>query len=369
MNIPFFNYPDLFNKNESKLLEILKDVGSRGAFIMQRDLEEFEEKIAQYTGSKYAVGVANATDGLQIGLMAGGLKEGGEVIISSHTMIATASAIHYAGGIPIPVEAGKDLMIDLESLEQAINEKTVAIMPTQLNGRTCDMDKLEELANQYSLDIYEDAAQALGSKFKSKSAGTFGVASAISLYPAKLLGCLGDGGIVLTNSSDVYEKMILLRDHGRDPNSGEVVSWGLNTRLDNLQAAFLNFFMTKYDEVIERRRYIASLYNEGLSAIEQLTLPPAPNEGNHYDVFQNYEIQALHRNDLKLFLADKGIGSLVQWSGKAIHQFNRLNFSQKLPKTDKIFSEILMIPLNMSISDKEVNHVIEAIKDFYKGEI
>ena len=208
---------------------------------MQQDLEEFENNLVNYTGSKYAVGVANATDGLQIGLMAGGLKEGGEVIISSHTMIATASAIHFAGGVPVPVDCGKDLMIDLTSAAKEINDKTVAIMPTQLNGRTCNMDEIKEFANKYNLAIYEDA-QALGSKFKNKQAGTFGISSAISLYPAKILGCLGDGGAILTDDKDVYEKIMLLRDHRRDPDTGEVVSWGFNSRLDNLQAAFLNYF-------------------------------------------------------------------------------------------------------------------------------
>ena len=367
MKIPFFNYPDLYLKNKDKLIDIFSDVGSRGAFIMQKDLEEFEHNIAEYTGSKYALGVANATDGLQIALMAGGLKEGSEVIISSHTMIATASAIHYAGAKPVPVEAGSDLMIDPSSLEEAINDNTSAIMPTQLNGRTCDMDCIMSIADKYSLDVYEDAAQALGSKFKNKAAGTFGIASAISLYPAKLLGCLGDGGIVLTNEEEVYKKLSLLRDHGRDPDSGEVSSWGFNTRLDNMQAAFLNFFMSDYDDIVKRRRQIASLYNEGLSSIEQITLPTPPNDGDHFDVFQNYEIQAHRRDDLKSYMSEKGIGSLVQWSGKAVHQFDQLKFSVQLPKTDELFLKILMIPLNMSITDEEVEYVIETIKEFYKG--
>ena len=144
--VPFFNYPELFNRHEASLIEVFKDVGKRGAFIMQKDLEEFEQSLADYTGSKFAVGVANATDGLQMGMMAGGLKNGGEVIISSHTMIATASAIHFAGGIPVPVESSKDLMIDSASIEKAINKNTVAIMPTHLNGRTCNMDEIYNLA-------------------------------------------------------------------------------------------------------------------------------------------------------------------------------------------------------------------------------
>ena len=291
--------------------------------------------------------------------------KGGEVIISSHTMIATASAIHYAGGIPIPVEAGKDLMIDLESLEQAINEKTVAIMPTQLNGRTCDMDKLEELANQYSLDIYEDAAQALGAKFKGQYAGTFGKAACISFYPAKILGCLGDGGLVLTSDRDIYDKLLLLRDHGR-ANDGDIPLWGFNTRLDNLQAAFLNFQFDNYDQVIKRRREIAAQYQEFLKDVDQIQLPPEPDANSDYfDVYQNYEIEAKRSEDLITYLLKHGINTLRQWGGKAVHEYSDLGFKQSLPFTENLMRLSLMLPLNMFISDDEVNYVCEVIKDFY----
>ena len=364
-NIPFFNYPKLYLDNKSELDNIFQDVSSRGAFIMQKDLIEFEERLADYTGAKHALGVANATDGLQIGLMSKPMKEKGEIIISSHTMMATASSIHYAGYKPVPVDAGNDLMIDYDSIINNINDNTVAIMPTQLNGRTCDMDRILEIACKYNLEIFEDAAQALGSKFKDKCAGTFGVASAISFYPAKVLGCLGDGGGVLTNDTDVYEQMLLLRDHGRDMGTGEVLSWGFNTRLDNLQAAFLNYFMKSYDSVVTRRRDIAEKYNHGLKDIEELVLPEAPGNGNHFDIFQNYEIQAQNRDDLKSYLADNGVGSLVQWNGVAIHQLKRLGFNQNLTKTDKLFKEILMIPMNMFIDDQDVSYVIDKIKDFY----
>ena len=363
--IPFFDYPQLFNSYEQDLTNIFKDVGKRGAFIMQKDLEEFETNLSDYTGAKHAIGVANATDGLQICLMAGMLSNQGEVLISSHTMIATASAIHYAGGTPVPVECGKNLMIDINSAEEALTDKTVAIMPTQLNGRTCDMDEIMNFASKNNLSIYEDAAQALGSKFKNKHAGTFGVASAISLYPAKILGCLGDGGAILTNDSDIYERIVLLRDHGRDSKSGEVISWGFNSRLDNIQAAFLNYFFSKYDEVILKRRHFAQLYHEGLKEIEEIYLPEPPNNGDHFDVFQNYEIQAKNRDNLREFLLKNGIGTLIQWGGKAIHQFKGIGIEKNLPVTDQIFSEILMLPLNLFISENDVKYIIDKIKNFY----
>ena len=183
------------------------------------DLEEFEARIAEYTGAAHAIGVANATDGLQLALLAGGLAPGDEVIICSHTMIATASAVHFAGGVPVPVETGSDHLIDVESVEAAITERTRAIMPTQLNGRTANMDRLTDIADRHDLDIYEDAAQALGSKYKGRSAGTFGVASSISFYPAKTLGCFGDGGVVLTNDDDAWTRCCCSGTTGRVPTA------------------------------------------------------------------------------------------------------------------------------------------------------
>jgi dTDP-4-amino-4,6-dideoxygalactose transaminase len=364
--VPFFDYPHLFISHEDSFLSIIRDVGHRGAFIMQKDLADFEKNLADYTGANYAVGVGNATDALQIGLMAGGIGPGDEVVFCSHTMIATAAAIHFAGAMPVPVEAGSDHLIDPESLEKAITPKTRAIVPTQLNGRTADMDAICAIAEKHGLDIYEDAAQALGSKFKGKCAGTFGKASCISFYPAKVLGCLGDGGAVLTNDEEIYRKILSLRDHGRD-ESGEIVMWGLNSRLDNIQAALLDYQLEYYPKVVERRRSIAWLYKTRLKDLEQLVLPPGPdNDPDHFDVYQNYEIEAERRDDLRRYLEEKGVGTLIQWGGKAVHQFRKLGFIQSLPFTERLFERMLMLPMNMSLSDDDVHYVCDCIIDFYR---
>lgn len=333
---------------------------------MQKDLAEFERNLAAYVGAKYAVGVANATDGLQMAFMAGGLQAGDEVIFCSHTMVATAAAIHFAGGVPVPVEAGSDHLIDAGAIEAAITSRTRAICPTQLNGRTCDMDAVRRISEKHDLMLFEDAAQALGSKFRDRCAGTFGVASCISFYPAKILGCLGDGGAVLTNDDEVYRKLLLLRDHGRN-HEGDVVMWGFNSRLDNLEAAYLDFQFKDYLHVIERRRSIASLYQQRLGNLNQMVLPPAPaSESDHFDVFQNYEIEAENRDALKLFLKERGIGTLIQWGGKPVHQFVKLGFKHALPFTDRLFTRILMLPLNMSLTDDDVHYVSDQIAEFYK---
>ena len=364
MKIPFFRYPEFFKAKEKEFLDVTLDVGRRGAFVMQRDLKEFEDTIADYTGTKYAVGVANATDGLQMGMMAGGVKEKDEVIFCSHTMVATASAIHFSGAIPVPVEAGSDHLIDSDSIENAITPKTKAICPTQLNGRTADMDKILSIAEKHGLQIYEDAAQALGSKWRGKFAGSFGIASCISFYPAKILGCLGDGGIILTNDDDVYKKLLLMRDHGRSGN--DVLMWGFNSRLDNLHAAYLSFQFKSYQTVIDRRRDMALRYHNNLKANSELVLPPSPvSNSDHFDVFQNYEIEAERRDELRDYLQDNGIGTLIQWGGKAVHQFRKLGFLQSLPFTEGLFERMLMLPMNMSVTDDEIDYICEKIDSFY----
>jgi dTDP-4-amino-4,6-dideoxygalactose transaminase len=365
MEIPFFNYQSLFKEHEKKLIEIFSDIGRRGAYIMQDDLSNFESKIEQYTGIKHAIGVANATDAMQLLLKAGGIGAGDEVIFCSHTMVATASAIAFTGATPIPVEAGVDHLIDPDSIIKAISSRTKAIIPTQLNGRVANMDKILDIAQDYGLQIYEDSAQALGAKYKDQCAGSFGLGGCISFYPAKTLGCFGDGGIVLTNDDDIYNAVKLMRDHGRGED-GNVSIWGFNSRLDNLQAAILNFFFQDYDKTVNRRRGIADLYHEELKDINELNLPPATNSNNnHFDIYQNYEIEAERRDKLKSFLSDNGIGTLIQWGGKAVHEFKDLGFTQSLPITEKIMRDSLMLPLNMTVNDVEIKYICKCVRSFY----
>ena len=303
---------------------------------------------------------------MEIFLEAIKLKKGDEVIISSHTMLATASAIKVAGGTPIPVDIGYDNLIDIESIKEAINPNTVGIMPTQLNGRICDMDEILKIANKNSLFVVEDAAQALGARYKGKHAGTFGLASCISFFPAKVLGCFGDAGGILVNDKNLYHQIYQIHDHGRDLD-GEVKRWGRNSRLDNLQAAILNYKLKFYDQVIERRRYIAQKYQDLLGSIEELKLPPPPcNSSNNFDVYQNFELTAKNRDELKEYLNKKGIGTLVQWGGKAINHFDKLGFQQKLPNTDKFFKSCIMLPMNIFIDDNDIQYICDSVISFYR---
>jgi dTDP-4-amino-4,6-dideoxygalactose transaminase len=259
-------------------------------------------------------------------------------------------------------------MVDPKSVEAAVTSRTRAIMPVQLNGRTCDMTALQAIADKHDLLIIEDAAQAIGSKFKGQNAGTFGIAAEISLYPAKILGCFGDGGVLLTNDAEMARKMSLLRDHGRD-ETGLVVTWGLNSRLDNLQAAVLNVKLAQLDSEIERRREIARLYRDGLQELEDIVLPPGPDDDpDHFDVYQNYEIESGRRDELRAYLEKEGVRTIIQWAGKPVHQFEGLGFKDvHLPCTDLLFTRCFLLPMNTSLTDDEVAYICERIRKFYAG--
>jgi dTDP-4-amino-4,6-dideoxygalactose transaminase len=366
-DIPFYPYPQSFLAEEEELVGIFRDVGRRGAFVMQEDLRRFEVNLASFLGAWRAVGVANATDGLLIALLAAGVKRGSEVIFSSHTMVATAAAIHFAGAVPVPVECGADHLIDAEAAEAAITSRTSAIIPTHLNGRTGDMETLLDVASRHGLLLVEDAAQALGSRFRGQCAGTFGASAAVSFFPAKVLGCLGDGGAVIANEERAADRAAALHDHGRDAR-GNVAGWGFNSRLDNLQAAILDYRLRKYDDVIARRRELARGYHAALEGVSEVVRPPAPDfDANHFDVYQNYEIAAEQRDGLREFLAARGIGTLLPWGGKAVHQWEALGLRTRLPATERLFERVLLLPMHPWLADDDVQTVATGVREFYGG--
>lgn len=366
-SVPFFPYPLGFLQEEEDLVGIFRDVGRRGAFIEQKDLRRFEENLAAYLQVRSVIGVANATDGLLIALRAAGVAPGTEVIFSSHTMVATAAAIHFAGAIPVPVECGADHLMDPKAAAAAITPRTSTLLPTQLNGRTADMEALARVASQHGLLIVEDAAQALGARFKGQCAGTFGAAAAVSFYPAKVLGCLGDGGAVIANDDGVGKRARELHDHGRDIQ-GNVTGWGYNSRLDNLQAAILDYRLLKHDAVIARRRALAGLYDAALEEVAEVVRPPGPESNAvHFDVYQNYEIEAVERDRLREFLAARGVGTLLPWGGKAVHQWEALGLKTPLRATERIFERVLLLPMHAWLTEDDVARVTATVREFYRG--
>jgi len=364
--IPFFDYPALFAEIEKEVMTAVRDVFARGAYIMQSDLADFEAGLAKYLGVKHVIGVADGTMGLLLPLLTCKLQPGDEVIVSSHTFVASAAAIHHAGGTPVLADCGRDHIIDPASIEALITKRTRGIMPVQLNGRTANMDRITDIAKRHGLFIVEDSCQALGSKFKGRFAGTFGIAGSISFYPSKTLGAFGDAGAIVTDDDEVAEQVKILRDHGRG-HDGLVGQFGFNSRLDNVQAAILNIKLKRYDEYIATRRRLASIYQERLGKIGALVLPPAPDaDKDHFDIFQNYEIEAERRDDLRKHLEQGGVKTIVQWGGHTIHQFPALGLRSDCAYTEAMTRKFLLLPMNTSLADDDIHYICDLIAGFYR---
>lgn len=370
INVPFFDWSQLYSERRNEFLQILDETAARGAFILQKDVAEFETSLAKFIGVKHVVALADGTNAMLLGLRASGLKSGDEVILPSHGFVAAAQAIHFAGGVPIPVEINEhDWLIDPASVEAAITPNTRAIMAVHVNGRVCDMDKLCAIAAKHNIIIIEDAAQAVAARYNGDAAASFGDWGTFSFYPSKTLGCFGDAGALATNNDNIADIVRRMRNHGA--NSDKTIPldceiWGSNCRMDNLHAAILNYKLGYYQQVLDRRRTIAARYDEALRGIEALRLPPPPQADSiHYDIYQNYEIRSRsNRDGLRAYLAERGVGTIIQWGGFGMHQLSGLGFVQSLPRTDAFFNESLLLPMNHLLSDDQVDHVINSVRDF-----
>lgn len=369
--VKFFDYPLQFKINEKKYMEIINNTLSRGAFILCEDLMRFEEKLARFVGTKYAVGVSNCTDAILLALSAAGVGPGDEVISVSHTFVATIEVIKILGAKPVLIDITDDHNMNVDLLESAITSKTKAIVPVHLNGHICNgMDKLMNIADKHGIPVIEDAAQSIGGSYRGKGAGAFGLAGCFSFYPAKLLGTFGDAGAVTTDDAEFANKIKLLRNHGKGDGT-EIKQWGLNCRMDNLHAAILNYKLTLLSGWLERRRKIAWIYNNELSGMEEIFLPPPPKkEGDHYDVFQNYEIEANNRDELIKHLNKYGIQVMLPWGGKGVHQFKLLGLDVfRLPRTEEFFLKGVMLPIYPELEDNKIRYIAKAIKSFYAEKI
>jgi dTDP-4-amino-4,6-dideoxygalactose transaminase len=369
VKVAFFDWAGLFNERRDDFTRIMTETAERGGFILQRDVDEFEEKLATFCGVRHAVGVADGTNALLLGLRATGIGLGDEVIVPSHSFIAATQSIHFAGAVPVPVDlAEDDWLVDPEVMEAAITPRTRAIMPVHVNGRMCRMDAILAIAAKHGLEVYEDAAQALGASQKGRKAGTLGRFGTFSFYPSKTLGCFGDAGALVTNDDGLAETVRAMRNHGANRDKmievdGQV--WGTNCRLDNIHAAILNYKFGYYDQAIARRRQIALRYHEAFSKLDGLDLPPAPGTGDDFDIYQNYEICLDRRDELRAHLARAGIGTIVQWGGFGIHQLKGLGFRQACPRTDRFFMRSLLLPMNHILTNAQVDRVIGAMREFF----
>jgi dTDP-4-amino-4,6-dideoxygalactose transaminase len=364
--VPFVNYPEHYRRIWDEVMGAITEALSRGDLILRDQLKHFEENMASFVGVEYAVGLNSGTDALYLSLLAAGVGPGDEVITVAHTFVATVSVIHYSGATPILVDVADDYNMNVDQVEKAVSPRTKAIMPVHLNGRLCDMKKLTKIAKKHNLTVIEDAAQALGASIEGKKAGSFGLTGCFSFYPAKILGSAGDGGMLVTNNKEVAEKVRLLRDHGVQRATGDILFYGFNSRLDNLQAAILDIKLRYLPQWIERRRELANLYHQGLSNLSPIKLPPPPSSQNRYfDVFTNYVIRARERDKLVAYLKENGIEVLISWP-KPMHHHKALNLGHfSLPVTEQISSEVISLPLFPELSNEQIEFVIDIVHKFY----
>ena len=364
-----------YSPNKKEIDEAIFGCLEKGDLIFRQDTVNFEKNFAKFVGCKYGISCDSCTGAMFLSLAALNIGAGDEVITVSHTYVATIDVIWHCGAKPVLVDIGDDMEMNVDLIEKAITKKTKAIIPVHLDGRMVNMEKLMKIAKKYNLIVIEDAAQAIGAKFKGKQAGSWGITGNFSFYPAKILGSYGDGGMIATNNKKLADKLYLLRDHGEKPSylrtardRDKVAFFGYNSLLDNVQAAVLNVKLKHLPDWIKRRREIAGIYHNNMADIPQIELPIAPNSDKRFfDVFQNYVIRVEKRDELRTYLTKNGVETLAKWvipnhKQKGLKILNQF----KLPKTEQISKKVISLPMYPELTDKQIEYTTNIVRDFYK---
>lgn len=364
MKVPFVTFKPLEKELDKELRDAFDRVYTRSWYIEGVEDENFEKSFAQYCNRKYCVGVGNGLDSLFLALKALGIKRGDEVIVPSNTYIATALAVTYVGATPVFVEPDINTFnIDSKLIENAITSKTRAIMPVHLYGQPCDMDPIIDIAKKYNLYIVEDCAQAHGARYKGKVVGSFGDAAGFSFYPGKNLGALGDAGASVTDNVDIAKKIRALGNYGSDYKYHHILQ-GNNSRLDELQAAFLSAKLPRLDEINCQRREIAKKYLEGISNPD-IILPMVPDYAE--PVWHIFGIRCRNRDKLEKWLNNFGIGTNKHYPIPMHLQecYASLGFKKgDFPIAEEISQTELSLPLYYGMTEEEINYVIDKVNEF-----
>jgi dTDP-4-amino-4,6-dideoxygalactose transaminase len=345
----------------TELQDAFAQVLDSGWYVLGQQVQQFETAFAQYTGGAHCVGVANGLDALTLSLRALELPPGSDVLVASNTYIATILAIVQAGHRPILVEP--DLAtynIDPARLQAAITPATKAICITHLYGKSCDMDGVMAFASANGLEVIEDCAQSHGAQFNGKTTGTFGIAGCFSFYPTKNLGCLGDGGAIVTDNAEFAEKLRYWRNYGSKQKYVNVYP-GVNSRLDEMQAAFLNVKLKHLDRITAHKRRLADLYFDHLPAA--LVLPV--RQDAEFDVFHIFQIRHPQREALRSFLLERGVKTEVHYPIPP-HRQQALQglVGGEYPIADLIHAQVLSLPISFATTEAEVTEVCRIIAEF-----
>jgi dTDP-4-amino-4,6-dideoxygalactose transaminase len=361
--IPFLDLKSINLRQKEDFQAALDDVLESGWLILGKHSEAFEADFSAYCGANHCVGVANGLDALHLVLKAWGIGPGDEVIVPSNTYIATWLAVSQVGATPVPVEPDFETFnIDPDLIEEAITSRTRAIIPVHLYGQTASMDKIMSIANRHGLKVLEDSAQAHGARFNKRRAGSLGHAAAFSFYPGKNLGALGDAGAVTTNDASLADKIRILRNYGSHIKYQNEIR-GYNSRLDELQSAFLRAKLPLLDSDNALRSKIAATYTLGLSDLNGLIIPKASAESDH--VWHLYVVRHANRAQLQSRLVELGVGTMIHYPIPPHMQPAYKDLGKHLgafPISEKMHRDVLSLPIGPTLSQEDVEKVIAAVR-------
>jgi dTDP-4-amino-4,6-dideoxygalactose transaminase len=364
MQIPFVDLRVQYETIVNEVNDGIKRVLQKTNFILGEEVELFEHEFARFCGVKYCIGVASGTDALHLALRACGIGPGDEVITACNTFVATVLAISYVGAIPVLIDADlESYNINVTDIEQAITERTKVILPVHLYGQPANMYPILELAREYNLKVIEDASQAHGAEYDGKRCGTMGDVACFSFYPGKNLGGYGDGGAVVTNDSEIAEKVSLLRNYGQKVKYYHELK-GFNSRLDTLQAAVLCVKLKYLDSWNELRRKHANSYNNLLRGIDCIT-PVEMDYAKH--VYHIYAIRVKKRDDLKKYLAGRNISTGIHYPIPIHLQEAYKDLGHKkgdFPVAERQATDILSLPMYPELGEEQIEFIANEVKNF-----
>ncbi len=358
--------PKLNNLNKKKLLnKVFKEFINKGEYILSDQTKKFERRFANFIGSKYCIGVANGTDAIKLVLKSLEVKEGDEVIVSSHTALATISGIEGSGAKPVLADIEKDYFtIDFNSFKKLITKKTKAVILVHIYGQSCEINSFKRYCDRNNIYLIEDVAQAHGAKYKNKKLGSIGIAGCFSFYPTKNLAALGDGGAITTNSKSIAKKLYQLRQYGWNEKRNVNSLKGINSRLDELQSYFLNIKLNYLEHENKKRILIAKRYDNFLS--NRIIKPKIRPESQH--VFHIYCIQVKDRNKLMKYLKLKNIFLSIHYEKEIFKNksYKNIKKEKKMNNIINLYKHNLSLPIYPELSINQQMKVIRAINEFYE---
>jgi dTDP-4-amino-4,6-dideoxygalactose transaminase len=365
MNISLVDLIPRYKDERKLILKSIDKVLSKGKLVLTKELEDFEKKVANYTNNKYCLGLNSGTDALMLSLWSLGIGKGDEVITSPLSFVATLGSIMHVGAKPVFVDVKDDFNMNEELIESKITKKTKAIMPVHWAGRMCNMLKIKKIAKKYNLKIIEDAAQAMGAYYKSKHAGYYSDISAFSCHPLKNLNALGDGGFVVTNKKSLYDKIKIYRNHGLKKRD-HVVMFGVNSRLDVINAEVLKIRLRKLRKVIIKRTKNINLYKKYLK--ENKFIKFIKSNKDYLDSNTLFLTRVKKRKLLIEHLKKKKIQTMIYY-GTPLHfhpAAKKLGYGKgSLKVAEKLTKEVLAFPHHQYLRNSEIKYICKEIKNFY----